>query len=79
MQQSQGTTLALLNMLADLINETKVFRKQYKCLVRVPTDAVLYENGLEQNMVKCYTDGSKLNRKAGASFYIEYPNGTWTD
>ena len=42
-------------------------------------DAVQYENVLKQNMVKCYTDGSKVNGRAVASFYIEYPNGSHTD
>ena len=63
----------------DLTNKTKVFGKQYKCLVIVLRDAVQYENALEQNMVKCYTDESKMNGRAGASFDIEYPNSCNTD
>ena len=37
--------------------------------------ATKYKN-LEQDMIKCYTDGSKLNGRASASFY---PNGSHTD
>ena len=39
-------------------------------------DAVQYENALEQDMIKCYTDGSKLNGRARASFYL---SGSHTD
>ena len=40
--------LPLLSMLADLKTKTKVFGKQYKCLVMERKDAVQYENALEQ-------------------------------
>ena len=71
--------LSLLSMPADLINKTKVFGKQYNCLVLKCKDAVQYENALEQSIIRCYTDGSKLNGRAGTSFYIEYPSGSHTD
>ena len=30
----------------------------------------------DQNTVKVYTDGSKLDGRAGAGFYAEYPNSS---
>ena len=71
--------LLLLSMPADLIQKTKVLGKQDKCFVMERKDAVQYENALEQSIIKCYTDGSKLNGRAGTSFYIEYPLGFQTD
>ena len=71
--------LPLLSMPADLITTTKVFGKQYKCLVMERKNAVQYENALELSIIKCYTDGSKLNGRAGASFYIEYASSSQTD
>ena len=68
--------LPLLSMPADLITKTKVFGKQYKCLVMERKDAVQYENDLEPSIFRCYTDRSKMNKKAGASFYIEYASGS---
>ena len=70
--------LPLLSIL-DLITKTKVFGKQYKCLVMECKDAEQYENALEPSIIRCYTYGSKLNGRAGASFYIEYASGSQTD
>ena len=57
-------------MPADLITKTKVFGKQYKCLVIERKDAVPYENALEPSIIKCYIDGSKINGRTGASFTL---------
>ena len=71
--------LPLLSMPADLITKTKVFGKQYKCLVMECKYAVQYENALELSIIRCYTDGFKINGRAGASFYIEYASDSQTD
>ena len=41
--------------------------------------AVQYENALESRIIRCYSDGSKLNGRAGGSSYIEYTSGSQTD
>ena len=71
--------LSLLSMPADLITTTKVFGKQYKCLVMERKNAVQYKNALELSIIKCCTDGFKLNGRGGASFYIEYASSSQTD
>ena len=50
-------------MPADLINKTKVLGKQFKCLVMERRDTVQYENVMEQNVIECYTDGSKVTEE----------------
>ena len=37
-------------------------------------NAIRSESVLNQNTVKVYTDGSKLNGRVDAGFYAEYPN-----
>ena len=61
--------LPLLSMPADRITKTKVFGKQYKCLVMERKNAVQYENALEPSIIRCYIGRSKLNERACASFY----------
>ena len=71
--------LPLLSMPANLITETKVFEKQYKCFVMERKDVVQYENAVEPSIIRCYTDGFKINGRDGANFYIEYASGSQTD
>ena len=54
--------LPLLSMPADLITKTKMFGKQYKCFVMERKDAVQNENELEPSIIRCYTDGSKIDK-----------------
>ena len=39
-------------------------------------NAIRSESILNQNTVKVYTDGSKLDGRVGAGFYAEYPNNS---
>ena len=39
-------------------------------------NAIRSESVLNQNTVKVYTDGSKLNWRVGAGFYAEYPSNS---
>ena len=38
--------------------------------------AIRFESVLNQNTVKIYTDGSKLDGRVGADFYAEYPKNS---
>ena len=37
-------------------------------------NAIRFESAPNQNTVKVYTDGLKLDGRVGAGFYAEYPN-----
>ena len=60
--------------------------RRFLPLVQMPADRIkqtyLRENALRsecvlnQNLVKVYTDGSKLDGRVGAGFYAEYPNNS---
>ena len=39
-------------------------------------NAIRSETVLNQNTVKVYTDGSKLDGRVGAGFFAEYPNNS---
>ena len=39
-------------------------------------NAIRFESFLNQNTVKVYTDGSKLDGTVGEGFYAEYPNNS---
>ena len=66
--------LPLLQMPADRIRKTKVFERNFECQIMDKMNAIRSEIVLNQNTVKVYTDGSKLDGRVGADFYAEYPN-----
>ena len=39
-------------------------------------NAIRFESVLNQNTVKVYADGSKLDGRVDAGFYAEYPNNS---
>ena len=63
-----------LQMPADRIKKTKVFERNFECQIMDKKNAIRFESVLNQNTVKVYTDGSKLDGGVGAGFYAEYPN-----
>ena len=69
--------LSLLRMSADQIKKTKVFARNFKCqIMNNKKNAIRSESVLNQNTVKFYSDGSKLDGRVGAGFYAEYPNNS---
>ena len=63
-------------MSADRIKKTKIFERNFECQIMHKKNAFRSESVLNQNTVKVYTDGSKLNGKVSAGFYAEYPNNS---
>ena len=61
-------------MPADIMNKTKIFERNFKCVIKEREDAIEDECSLDKNLVRCYTDGSKFNGRVGAGFYIENPD-----
>ena len=59
---------------AERIKKTKVFERNFECQIMEKKNAMRSESVLNQNTVKVYTDGSKLDGWVGAGFYAEYPN-----
>ena len=68
--------LPLLQMLVDQITKTKVLETNFECQIMDKKNAIRSESVLNQNTVKIYTDGSKLDGRVGASSYAEYPNNS---
>ena len=66
--------LPMLQMPADRIKKTRVFERNFKCQISDKKNAIRFEGVLNQNTVKIFTDGSKLDWRVGARFYAEYPN-----
>ena len=63
-------------MPADQIKKTKVFERNFECQIVDKKNAIRSESVLNQNIVKVYTDSSKLDVRVGAGFYAEYPNSS---
>ena len=63
-------------MPADRIKKTKVFEKNFECHIMDKKNAIRSESVLNQNTVKVYPDGSKLDGRKGASFYAKNPNNS---
>ena len=68
--------LPLLQVPADRIKKTKVFERNFECQIMDKKNAVRFKSVLNQNTVKVYTDGSKLDGRVGAGFYAEYLNNS---
>ena len=66
--------LPLLQMPADRINKTKVFERNFKYQITDKKNPIRFESVLNQNTIKVYADGSKLDGRVGAGFYAEHPN-----
>ena len=66
----------LLQMPADRMKKTKVFERNFECQIMDKKNAIRFESVLNQNIVKVYTDGSKLHGRVGAGFYVEHPNNS---
>ena len=60
-------------MPADRIKKTKIFGRIFECQIMDKKNAIRSKSVLNQNTVKVYTDGSKLDGRVGAGFYAEYP------
>ena len=68
--------LPLLQMPADRIKKTKVFERNFECQIMDKENVIRFESVLNQNTVKVYTDGSKLDGRVSARFYAEYLNNS---
>ena len=63
-------------MPADQIKKTKVFERNFESQIMDKKNAIRSESVLNQNTVKIYTDGSKLDGRVGPSFYAKNPNNS---
>ena len=60
--------LSLLQMPADRTRKTKVFERNFECQIMDKKNTIRSERVLNQNTVKVYTHGSKLDGRVGAGF-----------
>ena len=58
-------------MQADRIKKSKVFEINFECQIIDKTNAIRSESVLNQNTVKVYTDGLKVDGIVGAGFYVQ--------
>ena len=69
--------LPLLQMPADRMKKTKTFERNFECqIIMDKKNAIRSKSVLNQDTVKVYTDGLKLDGRVGAGFYAEYPNNS---
>ena len=61
-------------MPAGRIKKTKVFESNFECQIMDEKNAIRSESVLNQNAVKVYTDGSKLDRRVGEGFITSSQN-----
>ena len=64
--------LPLLQMPADQIKKTNAFERNFECQIMDKKNAIRSASFLNQNTIKVYIDGLKLNERVGAGFYAEY-------
>ena len=65
-----------MQMPADRIKKTKVFKRNFECQIMDKKNAIRSESVLNRNTVKVYTDGLKLDGRVGAGLYVECPNNS---
>ena len=58
------------------IKKNKVVERNFECQIMDKKNAIRSEGVLNQNAIKVYTDGSKLDGRVGVGFYAEYPNNS---
>ena len=63
--------LPLLQMPADGIKKTKIFERNLECQIMDKQNAIRSESVLNQNTVKVYTEGLKLDGRVDAGFYAD--------
>ena len=63
-------------MPADRIKKSEVFEKNFECQIMDKKNAIISERILNQNTVKVYTDGLKLDGRVREGFYAKYPNNS---
>ena len=66
----------MLQMPADQTKKTKIFERNFECQIPDKKNTIRSESVLNQNTVKVYIGGSKLDGRVGAGFYAEYQNNS---